>query len=81
MSETGLDLDYAKCRTNIDLIQNKELGRVEGSTSTELGPVTPFAGVLDGTIYWESVQFADDGRLSSVDEYLAKIDDAKNMSA
>ncbi|MBE6457184.1 MAG: hypothetical protein E7008_04560 [Alphaproteobacteria bacterium] len=81
MSETGLDLDYAKCRTNIDQIQDKELGRVEGSTSTELGPVTPFAGVLDGTIYWESVQVADDGRLSSVDEYMAKIDDAKNMSA
>ena len=81
MSEKGLDLDYAKCRTNIDQIQDKELGRVEGSTSTGLGPVTPFAGVLDGTIYWESVQVADDGRLSSVDEYLAKIDGAKNMSA
>ena len=81
MSENGLDLDYAKCRTNIDQIQDKELGRVEGSTSTELGPVTPFAGVLDGTIYWESVQVSDDGRLSSVDEYLAKIDGAKNMSA
>lgn len=81
MSEKGLDLDYAKCRTNIDQIQDKELGRVEGSTSTELGPVTPFAGVLDGTIYWESVQVSDDGRLSSVDEYLAKIDGAKNMSA
>ena len=81
MSEKGLDLDYAKCRTNIDQIQDKELGRVEGSNSTELGPVTPFAGVLDGTIYWESVQVSDDGRLSSVDEYLAKIDGAKNMSA
>ena len=81
MSEKGLDLDYAKCRTNIDQIQDKELGRVEGSDSTELGPVTPFAGVLDGTIYWESVQVSDDGRLSSVDEYLAKIDGAKNMSA
>lgn len=81
MSENGLDLDYAKCRTNIDQIQDKELGRVEESDSTELGPVTPFAGVLDGTIYWESVQVADDGRLSSVDEYLAKIDGAKNMSA
>ncbi|MFQ6703306.1 MAG: hypothetical protein ACLRFO_03865 [Alphaproteobacteria bacterium] len=81
MSDSGLDLDYAKCRTDVSQIQDSELGRVEGSTSTELGPVTPFAGVLDGTIYWESVEVADDGRLSSVDEYLAKIDDAKNMSA
>ena len=81
MSETGLDLDYAKCRTDISQIRDSELGRVEGSTSAELGPVTPFAGVLDGMIYWESVQVGDDGRLSSVDEYLAKIDDAKNMSA
>ena len=81
MSDSGLDLDYSKCRTDVSQIQDSELGRVEGSTSTELGPVTPFAGVLDGTIYWESVEVADDGRLSSVDEYLAKIDDAKNMSA
>ncbi len=80
MSEAGLDLDYSKCRTNIEQIQDSELGRVEGSTSTQLGPVTPFAGVLDGTIYWESVEVGADGRLSSVEEYLAKIDTAKNMS-
>jgi hypothetical protein len=81
MSEKGLDLDYAKCRTDISQIRDSELGRVEGSSSTQLGPVTPFAGVLDGTIYWESVQIGDDGRLSSVDEYLAKIDDAQKISA
>jgi len=49
-----------------------ELGRVEGSTTGELGPVTPFAGVLDGTIYWESVDFDDDGRLIAVEEYLER---------
>ena len=80
MSETGLDLDYSKCRTDISQVQDSELGRVEGSTSTQLGPVTPFAGVLDGTIYWESVEVGTDGRLSSVEEYLAKIDEAKDMS-
>jgi hypothetical protein len=74
MSDNSLDLDYAKCRTDISQIQDSELGCVEGSTSTQLGPATPFAGVLDGTIYWESVQVDADGRLSSVDEYLAKID-------
>ena len=80
MSNNSLDLDYSKCRTDISQIQDSELGRVEGSTSTQLGPVTPFAGVLDGTIYWESVEVGDDGRLSSVEEYLAKIDDANDMS-
>lgn len=81
LSEKGLDVDYAKCRTDISQIRDSELGRVEGSSSTQLGPVKPFAGVLDGTIYWESVQIGDDGRLSSVDEYLAKIDDAQKISA
>ena len=80
MSETGLDLDYSKCRTDVSQIQDVELGRVEGSTSTQLGPVTPFAGVLDGTIYWESVEVGEDGRVSTVDEYLAKID-ASNMGS
>ena len=79
MSETGLDLDYSKCRTDVSQIQDVELGRVEGSTSTQLGPVIPFAGVMDGTIYWESVEVGEDGRLSTVDEYLAKID-SSNMS-
>ncbi len=77
MSENTLDIDYAKCRTDVSQIQDKELGRVENSTSVELGPVTPFSGVLDGTIYWESVEINDDGRLSTVDEYLKKIDDSK----
>ena len=74
-SETGLGIDYAKCRTDISQIQDSELGRVEGSTSTQLGPVKPFAGVLDGTIYWESVEIGDDGRVSTVDEYIAKVGD------
>ena len=73
--ENSLDIDYGKCRTDVSQIQDKELGRVENSTSVELGPITPFAGVLDGTIYWESVEINDDGRLSTVDEYLEKIDD------
>ena len=79
MSDNSLDVDYAKCRTDISQIQDNELGRIEGSLSAELGPVTPFAGVLDGTIYWEAVEVGDDGRLSSVDEYVAKID-ASGMS-
>ncbi|MBE6457540.1 MAG: hypothetical protein E7011_01900 [Alphaproteobacteria bacterium] len=81
MSNDSMDVDYSKCRTDVSQIQDVELGRVEGSTSTQLGPVTPFAGVLDGTIYWESVEVNEDGKLSTVDEYLAKVDAAQNMSA
>ena len=79
-SGNSLDISYAGCRTDVSQIQDTELGRVVNATSSGLGPVTPFAGVLDGTIYWESVEVGDDGRLSSVDEYLAKID-ASGMSA
>ena len=70
----SLNIDYNNCRTDISQIQDKELGRIEGATSGELGPVTPFAGVLDGTIYWESVEIGEDGLLSTVDEYMKKID-------
>ena len=66
MSNNSLDLDYSKCRTDISQIQDSELGRVEGSTSTQLGPVTPFAGVLDGTIYWESVDVDENGKISGL---------------
>ena len=72
-SDNSLDIDYARCRTDVSQILDTELGRVEGSTSTQLGPVTPFAGVIDGTIYWESVEIGEDGRLASVDDYLKKI--------
>ncbi len=80
-SGESLDISYAGCRTDVSQIQDTELGRVVGSTQSGLGPITPFAGVLDGTIYWESVEVNDDGRLSSVDEYLTKIDTPNNMSA
>lgn len=79
-SSDSLDINYSKCRTDVSQILDSELGRVEGSTSTELGPVTPFAGVLDGTIYWESVDIDEDGKVSSVDDYLNKIDGG-SMSA
>ena len=80
-SDTGLDINYSACRTNVSQIQDVELGRVEGSSSTQLGPVTPFAGVIDGTIYWEAVEIGDDGRVMTVDEYLAKIDGSAMSAA
>lgn len=80
-SDNSLDINYSKCRTDISQIQDSELGRVDGSTSAELGPVTPFAGVLDGTIYWESVDIDENGKVSSVDEYLKKIDGSSMSDA
>ncbi|MDE6570874.1 MAG: hypothetical protein K2L95_01480, partial [Alphaproteobacteria bacterium] len=71
-SGNSLDINYSSCRTDISQIQDSELGRVQGASSAGLGPVTPFAGVLDGTIYWESVDIDDDGMLSSVDQYIEK---------
>lgn len=71
-SDTGLDISYAGCRTDISQIMDNELGRVAGSKTGELGPIKPFAGVLDGLIFWGSVEIGEDGRLSSVDEYISK---------
>ncbi|MDW3024552.1 MAG: hypothetical protein R8N50_02585 [Alphaproteobacteria bacterium] len=74
VSDSGIDVDFSRCRTSIEQIKTLEIG---GELSTEM----LFAGVLDGTIYWEAVEVSEDGRLISVDEYMAKIDDAQNMSA
>ena len=71
--DNSLQIDYDRCRTDVSQILDTELGRVEGSLSTQLGPITPFAGVIEGTIYWESVDFDEDGKLMTVDEYLAAV--------
>lgn len=72
--EGSLNIDYDNCRTDVSQIMDSELGRVQGASSAGLGPVTPFAGVIDGIIFWESVGFEesgdDAGRLITVDEYL-----------
>ena len=67
-------VDYSTCKPSAENIQDEELGRVVGSKTGELGSVKPFTGVLDGLIYWEEIEFKDDGNLISVDEYLEKID-------
>jgi len=73
-SDDSMNINYSNCRTDVSQISDTELGRVAGSTTGALGPVTPLAGVLDGTIYWENIDFDDDGKLSSLDDYLSKID-------
>jgi hypothetical protein len=56
-----LDVNYSGCKTDISQI-----------TDAELRSNTPLASILDGVIYWGSVDFDDDGKLKSVDEYMQK---------
>ncbi|MCQ2599279.1 MAG: hypothetical protein MJ187_02775, partial [Alphaproteobacteria bacterium] len=77
------EIAYNSCRNDVSQITDGELGRVNGmvgNAQTTLGPITPLAGVLDGTIYWESLKVNDDGRLSSVEEYLATINETSATS-
>ncbi len=71
MDDTGAHIDYDKCRTNISQITDRELGRVPGSVTGELGPVIPFMGVMDGIIFWESVTVGDGGQITGAQEYFA----------
>jgi len=70
----SLDINYYSCRTDVSQIQDSELGRNGGRFAN-------LAGVLDGVIYWESITVGDDGKLSTVDEYLERVDKDNNMSA
>ncbi len=74
----GLIIDYTKCRSDVSQITDEELGRVKGATSGELGPVKPFAGVVDGTIFWEQIDYDENGTLTGLDGYLA---DANKMGS
>jgi len=64
-------IDYSRCRSNADQITDEELGRVHGSLTGELGPVTPFVALLDGIMFYEFITPGDDGLLVGADEYLA----------
>ena len=76
----SMDISYTSCRTDVSQITDDELGRspgVDPSTGEPIpGTIKPLAGVIDGVIYWESVEINEDGRLISVDEYLDKIGEA-----
>ena len=70
----SLNIDYNLCRPNIDMITDQELGRnssdittgSEGSLNYTRNAEKPFAGVIDGLIYWESVDFNDNGIIDVV---------------
>ena len=80
----GKNIETLGCRANIDMITDAELGRVDGlsgTTSTDLGPVTPFVGLMNGIIYWENVDVGDDGLLAFDPAYKADIENDPEMSA
>ena len=70
MTDDMAHISSEDCRADVSQITDEELGRVEGSLTGELGPSLPFVGVLDGAIYWGSIQVDEEGKLSSVDEYI-----------
>ena len=78
-TEGSISVSYDNCRPDASQILDAELGRVVGSTSGQMGNVIPFAGVIDGIIYWENVDIKEDGSLSTADEYIANLG-AENLS-
>lgn len=76
----NISIDYKLCRPNIDMITDEELGRnssdiktgADGNIDYTKNTEKPFAGVIDGIIYWESVKFTDNGAdagIIDVDSY------------
>ncbi|MEE1029750.1 MAG: hypothetical protein UIC65_01870, partial [Alphaproteobacteria bacterium] len=46
---------------------------LDSAYANQGGTIKPFAGVLDGTIYWESIDFdPETGKITTSDEYLSK---------
>jgi len=71
--ESAGTMGFGDCRNSVSDITDTELGRVVGATSGSLGPVTPFAGLINGTMYWESIGLDNNGKLTTTTEYLNKI--------
>ncbi len=72
-NESNLEIDYARCRTSESQIMDNELGLGGGA-------IKPFAGVLDGTIYWDGIEFDENGKLTTGDKYFEKIAGVSNTS-
>ena len=83
LGEDGQTFQMKGCRPNIDMITDVELGRVDGlsgTTSTDLGPVTPFSGVINGVIYWENVEVDADGLLAFDPAYKKDVENDPQIS-
>ena len=87
----NMDINYNQCRTNIDQITDAELGRNEADIKSQsTGDINytassrkPLAAVLDGLIYWGSVDIKDDGNidLSKYFESVEKNDIAQSETS
>ncbi len=78
-SDTDMSINYNQCRPNIDMITDAELGRNETSIASKEGEAQyskgtrePLAAVIDGIVYWDSVDISGDGEINT-DDYFAKI--------
>ncbi len=76
LTKDNFYIDFSKCRSSVDTISDEELGRIKGNTTPgATGSITPLAGTMNGTIYWNLIQFDNKtGKLTSAEEYLSKAD-------
>ena len=78
----NMNINYSQCRPSIDSITDDELGKNTTTTSStnSSGNITykthtpkPFAAVIDGTIYWDSVEIDEKGNID-VSNYFTKVE-------
>lgn len=62
-NSSNLSINYNLCRADVSQI-----------TDGELRSDVPYAGILDGNIYWENIEVKDDGTLTNVDDYITASD-------
>ena len=80
LTEDRMFINYESCYSDATKIPDTDLGRVVGSNKKELGPVKPLLGSLDGTIYWNLINFDENGVLTTVDEYFEIVDDDSTLT-
>ena len=69
-TDKDMKILFDKCVRDVSMISDADLGRVEGSTTGELGPVRPLLGVMDGAIYWNEINADANGKITTPDQYL-----------
>ncbi len=66
-------VDYDNCRADIDSIPDTDLGRGTGA-------IKPYAGILDGTIYWAMIGANENGDITTADEYFENLGPENQMT-
>lgn len=74
---SSMDINYNSCLKTVENITDADLGYTGNGTQ---GRVVPYAGVIDGTIYWGSVSVSENGKISSFDEYLNAVGDKTGIT-